>query len=380
MILDSTVRTNSFAVDACSVYSYTGATYIVNGLPVTCMAGRLQEQLESPYFRPMNILITGGAGYIGSHTAKAVALAGHVPVTYDNLSTGYRWAVRWGPFIQGDVGNYDLLVSVLRDYAVEAVIHFAASAYVNVSMHSPAEYFQNNSVNSLTLLNAMRKAGARNIVFSSTCATYGLPRQKVLSERHPQNPINPYGESKRFIERALHWYGGAYDIHWVALRYFNAAGADPEGETGEDHDPETHLNPLVISATLCQTAPVAVCGTDYPTPDGTAIRDYVHVMDLASAHIRALEYLLDGGESIALNIGTGKGHSVREVISSVERVSGQLVPQHDAARREGDPPRLVARTTLARRVLGWTPKYRDLDETIRTAWRWHSAQRSQENT
>ena len=323
----------------------------------------------------MNILITGGAGYIGSHTAKALASAGHVPVTYDNLSTGHRWAVRWGPFIQGDVGDHDLLVSVLRDYAVEAVIHFAASAYVNVSMRSPAEYFQNNSVNSLTLLNAMRKSGTRNIVFSSTCATYGLPRQAVLSERHPQNPINPYGESKRFIERALHWYGNAYDIHWVALRYFNAAGADPDGETGEDHDPETHLIPLVISATLCQTAPVAVCGTDYPTPDGTAIRDYVHVMDLASAHIRALEYLLDGGESIALNIGTGKGHSVREVISSVERVSGQPVPQHDAARREGDPPRLVARTTLARRVLGWTPKYRDLDETIRTAWRWHSTER-----
>jgi len=320
----------------------------------------------------MNILVTGGAGYIGSQTAKTLARAGHTAVTYDNLSTGHRWAVRWGPFVEGDVADHSQLVRSMREYAIEAVIHFAASAYVGVSMLQPAEYFQNNSVNSLTLLNAMREAGIRRIVFSSSCATYGLPRRIPISERQPQNPINPYGESKRFVERALAWYGHAYGMEWVALRYFNAAGADADGEIGEAHDPETHLIPLVIHAALGEAPPVQVMGIDYPTADGTAVRDYVHVMDLADAHVRALEHLFRGGASMAINLGTERGYSVREVIEAVERASGRPVPYRDAGRRQGDPASLVARTTLARRLLGWAPRYSDLDGMVRTAWSWHS--------
>jgi UDP-arabinose 4-epimerase len=343
---------------------------VENGWRGAGAAGRFLRRIAGRH-RRMNVLVTGGAGYVGSHTAKALALARYTPVTYDNLSTGHQWAVRWGPFIQGDVGDHDLLVRTLREYSIETVIHFAASAYVGESVHSPAEYFQNNSVNSLTLLNAMRETGTRHIIFSSTCATYGATGQSAISERHSQNPVNPYGESKRFVERALQWYGLAYGIRWAALRYFNAAGADPDGDIGEAHDPETHLIPLAIRAALCQTPPLEVKGVDYPTHDGTAIRDYVHVMDLASAHIRGLEYLSRGGESMALNLGTGHGHSVREVIRAVERVSGRPVPFREAGRREGDPPSLVAKTGRGRRTLGWTPRYLDIDEIARTAWNWH---------
>ena len=320
----------------------------------------------------MNVLITGGAGYIGSHTAKTLAAKGYAPVTYDNLSTGHEWAVRWGPFVLGDTADRDLLLRTLREHAIEAVIHFAASAYVGESIHSPAEYFRNNSVNSLTLLDAMREAGTPYLIFSSTCATYGVPRTETISEEHPQNPINPYGESKRFVERALEWYGRAYGIRHVILRYFNAAGADPEGEIGEDHDPETHLIPLTIQAALSQTSRLELRGVDYPTPDGTAVRDYVHVMDLASAHVRSLEHLVGGGPNMAMNIGNGRGHSIRDVIGSVERVSGLRVPFIESARREGDPPRLVAEAALARKTLGWTPEFPKLDDIIRTAWNWHA--------
>jgi UDP-arabinose 4-epimerase len=322
----------------------------------------------------LNILVTGGAGYIGSQTSKALARAQYVAVTYDNLSTGHQWAVRWGPFVQGDIADHHRLVQTMREYAIDAVIHFAASAYVGDSIRHPAEYFQNNAVNSVTLMNAMREAGTRRIIFSSSCATYGIPRRIPISERHPQNPINPYGESKRFVERVLQWYGLAYGLQWVALRYFNAAGADPDGELGETHDPETHLIPLVIQAAMGMAPPVEVKGSDYPTPDGTAVRDYVHVMDLADAHILALEYLLNGGTSMAINLGTGRGYSVRDVIHVVERVGGQPVPFYEAGRREGDPVSLVAKTTLGHRVLGWTPRYSDLDGIVRTAWNWHAGE------
>jgi UDP-glucose-4-epimerase GalE len=306
---------------------------------------------------------------------KTLTLAQHVAVTYDNLSTGHQWAVRWGPFVQGDLADHRRLVQTMNEYAIDAVIHFAASAYVGDSIRQPAEYFQNNTVNSLTLLNAMREAQTRRIIFSSSCATYGIPRRLPISERHPQNPINPYGESKRFVERALQWYELAYGLQWVALRYFNAAGADPDGELGEAHDPETHLIPRVIQAALGKAPPVEVKGSDYPTPDGTAVRDYVHVMDLADAHIRALEYLLNGGASMAINLGTGRGYSVRDVIHVVERVSGYPVPFYAAGRRDGDPTSLVAETTLGHRVLGWTPRHSDLDEIVRTAWNWHASPR-----
>lgn len=322
----------------------------------------------------MNLLVTGGAGYIGSHTAKALAQAGHSPVTYDNLSTGHRWAVRWGPFVKGDVADRRLLVDTLREHSIEAVMHFAGSASVAESIASPARYFENNSVNSLTLLNAMLEAGTRHIIFSSTCATYGNPRSAAISERSAQAPVNPYGESKLFVEKALRWYEAAYGIQWVALRYFNAAGADPEGEIGEAHDPETHVIPLAIRAALGQGPRIEVKGTDYPTPDGTAVRDYVHVMDLADAHIRALDRLLRGGASMALNLGTGRGYSVREVIQAVHRVSGHPVPAEEGGRRDGDPPFLVAKPGLARRALGWSPQYTDLDAIVRTAWNWHASQ------
>lgn len=320
----------------------------------------------------MNILVTGGAGYIGSHTAKVLATSGHTPVVLDNLSNGHEWAVRWGPFERGDLGDPAWLTGVFHRHRIEAVVHFAASAYVGESMTQPRKYFHNNTVNTLHLLDAMREAGVGRIVFSSTCATYGDPQRLPIDETHPQSPVNPYGESKLFVERILHWYGQAYDLRSVALRYFNAAGADPAGEIGEVHDPETHLLPLVIDAALGTRPPVGVFGTDYPNPDGTAIRDYIHVMDLAAAHVRALDYLAAGGASTALNLGTGRGHSVREVIAAVEKVGGRPVPRRDSPRRPGDPPSLVADASRARQVLQWTPQHADIHTIVEHAWRWHT--------
>jgi len=320
----------------------------------------------------MRVLVTGGAGYIGSHTAKALAHAGWEPVVLDDLSMGHRGAARWGPFVQGNVGNRDLLRKVLVEHRVEGVIHFAAHAFVRESVSEPRKYFRNNVVNTLALLDAMIDAGVERIVFSSTCASYGQPQSLPIAEDHPQRPINPYGESKLFIERVLHAYGQAYGLRWVALRYFNAAGADPDGELGEAHDPETHLIPLVIAAALGQRLQIDICGTDYQTPDGTAIRDYIHVMDLADAHVRALRYLRDGRDSVALNLGTGAGHSVREVIATVEHVGRRSVPVREAPRRCGDPPALVADARRAQTVLGWHPRYADLDAIVRTAWDWHA--------
>jgi len=318
------------------------------------------------------ILVTGGAGYIGSHAAKALARAGYEPVSYDNLGRGHRTAVRWGPLVEGDLADRALLVATLRRHKIAAVMHFAAFAYVGESVEQPALYFRNNVANSLSLLEAMDEAGVRHIVFSSTCATYGLPDQMPIAEDAPQRPVNPYGESKLMIERMLHWLGPARGLRHVALRYFNAAGADPAGEAGEDHDPETHLIPLVLMAALGRRAAIDIYGTDYPTPDGTAIRDYIHVQDLADAHVLALAHLLKGGDSVALNLGTGSGHSVRAVIEAAERVTGRAIARRETARRPGDPPILVADARKAKAVLGWTPQLSGLDDIIASAWAWHT--------
>jgi UDP-arabinose 4-epimerase len=320
----------------------------------------------------MRVLVTGGAGFIGSHTAKALARAGWQPVVLDDLSMGHEWAVKWGPLVHGNMGNRALLRKVMAEHRVEGVIHFAAHAYVGESVSEPRKYFQNNVTNTLTLLDAMMDTGVERIVFSSTCATYGLPESLPIGEDHPQLPVNPYGESKLFVERVLRAYGHAYGLRWINLRYFNAAGADPDGELGEDHDPETHLIPLVIAAALGQRPWVDVFGTDYPTPDGTAIRDFIHVTDLADAHVRALRYLSEGGDNVALNLGTGAGQSVRQVIATVERLGRCSVPVREVARRPGDPPALVADARQAQSVLGWQPRYADLDEIVGTAWDWYA--------
>jgi UDP-glucose-4-epimerase GalE len=320
------------------------------------------------------VLVTGGAGYIGSHACKALARAGHVPVTYDNLVYGHREAVRWGPFVEGDLADRAKVAETIRRHGVGAVMHFAAFAYVGESMQKPQLYFHNNVGNTLSLLDAMLDTGVRHIVFSSTCATYGTPDRVPMGEDTPQRPVNPYGETKLMMERALHWYGQAYGIGHVALRYFNAAGADPDGETGEAHDPETHLIPLILDAAAGRRPQIDIYGTDYPTPDGTAVRDYIHVQDLADAHVRALGYLLKGGASVALNLGTGEGRTVREVIDAAERVTGRKVPRREVARRPGDPPALVADPARAHEALGWRPAMSDLDSILRTAWSWHQKQ------
>jgi UDP-glucose-4-epimerase GalE len=317
----------------------------------------------------LRILVAGGAGYIGSHTCKALARAGHLPVVIDNLSTGNEWAVRWGAMVRGNIGDQELVAKVLRDEKIDAVMHFAASAYVGESMSQPQKYFQNNVVNSLSFLDAMRKTGVTNIVFSSSCATYGKPVYLPLDESHPQIPVNPYGDSKLFVEKVLRWYGEAYGMRWAALRYFNAAGADVDAEIGESHDPEPHLIPLVIQAAMGDRPVVGISGTDYATPDGTAIRDYIHVEDLAQAHILAMQHLASGHQSGAFNLGTGRGYSVREIIAAVERHSGQSVPISEEGRRAGDPDCLVAGAERASQILGWRPS-RGLDSIIATAWAW----------
>lgn len=320
----------------------------------------------------MVVLITGGAGYIGSHTAKFMAKAGHSPVVLDNLSFGHIYAARWGPLEKGDLADTAFVKDVFARHAIDAVIHFAANAFVGESMGNPKKYFRNNTVNTLNLLDAMVDAGVKEIVFSSTCATYGDPIRVPIDETHPQHPVNPYGESKFFVERILHWYSGAYGLKYAALRYFNAAGADPEGEIGEDHDPETHLIPLVIETALGKRPHISVFGTDYPTPDGSAVRDYIHVNDLADAHVRALEHLRRGGANLALNLGTGTGNSVREVIAAVEEVARRKVPVQEGPRRAGDPAELVADPRKARETLNWRPRYAEIRTIVEHAWKWHS--------
>jgi UDP-glucose-4-epimerase GalE len=318
-----------------------------------------------------SILVTGGAGYVGSHACKALAAAGYEPIVYDNLSRGHASAVRWGKLVRGDLHDTDLLAGTLQLYSVAAVMHFAAFANVGEAVSDPEAYYRNNVEGTLALLSAMRRARVGVLVFSSTCAVYGIPERMPIYETAPLMPINPYGETKLAIEKALLWYGNAYGLRSVALRYFNAAGASPDGDAGEAHDPETHLIPLTIRAALDDTHPIDVYGTDYPNADGTAIRDYIHVSDLADAHVRSLSFLTEGGTSTAVNLGTGRGHSVREIIAAVERVTGRRVAWREAPRRPGDPPVLVANPALAASLLGWSARHSDIDTIVRTALAWH---------
>ena len=321
-----------------------------------------------------HVLVTGGAGYIGSHACKALAAAGYVPVTFDNLVYGHRSAVRWGPFVHGDILDRAAVDAALWAWAPVAVMHFAAFAYVGESVTNPGKYYRNNVTGSLTLLEAMRDAGVDKFIFSSTCATYGVPQTMPLWEDHPQNPINSYGASKLMIERMLQDFDAAHGLRSISLRYFNAAGADPEGETGEAHDPETHLIPLVLDAAAGLRFDVTIFGDQYPTPDGTCIRDYIHVADLAQAHVLGLQALEAGAATTAYNLGNGQGFSVRQVIEVAESVTGRKVPVHIGPQRAGDPPQLVGDASRVRAELGWQPRHADLGEIIETAWRWHQRQ------
>jgi len=316
------------------------------------------------------VLVTGGAGYIGSHAAKALARAGYRVVVYDNLVAGHRKATAFGDFVEGDIADTAMLRDTLRRHAVDAVMHFAAFLDVGESVRDPARYYRNNLVGALSVLEAMTAAGVERLVFSSTCATYGEPIETPIAETHPQRPINSYGETKLAVERALPHFERAYGLQAVALRYFNAAGADPDGEIGEDHSPEIHLIPRAIEAVRGGPG-LQVFGDDYPTPDGTCLRDYIHVSDLSDAHVLALEALVETRKSGAYNLGTGHPHSVKEVIAAVETVTGKKVPWTLGPRREGDPAVLYAAPDKARAELHWTPKLPRLEQIVETAWAWH---------
>lgn len=318
----------------------------------------------------MIILVTGGAGYIGSHVAKALAKAGHFPVVFDNLSCGNSWAVQWGPFEKGDILDDDRLARLFATYQFDAVIHLAALAYVGESMLQVDRYFQNNVQGTMGLLRAMHNAGVQKIVFSSTCAVYGVPDNLPITEETVLNPCNPYGQSKLIVEQLLKWYGLCLDLKWVALRYFNAAGCDPDGEIGECHVPETHLIPSLLEALVFPGKPCPIYGSDYPTADGTCVRDYVHVSDLANAHLLALNYLNQDGRSTALNLGTSHGYSISQIVNAIESHTGMKVPIEIKPRREGDPPELVASAEYGRRLLGWAPSHSSLDQIIATSWQW----------
>jgi len=324
----------------------------------------------------MKVLVTGGAGYIGSHACKALAAKGVEPVVYDNLSRGHREAVKWGPFEQGDIGDAARVRTVLERYRPAAVMHFAAYAYVGESNENPLLYYENNVAKAVVLLRTLQDFGALPFIFSSTCATYGMPKSLPIAEDHPQEPINPYGRSKLYVERMLAEADAAYGLRSVSLRYFNAAGCDPDGEIGETHDPEPHLIPRVLAAARDQT-PVHIFGDDYDTPDGTCIRDYVHVNDIVDAHLRALDYLAAGGASCAINLANTRGYSVKEVIATAERVTGRSVPAKVMPRRPGDPPVLIGFAGKAKDVLGWTPKLPELATQIEHAWRWLSTAQRQ---
>jgi len=313
------------------------------------------------------ILVSGGAGYIGSHAARALRRSGYEAVIYDNLSTGFRRLAQGFELVEGDIADEAKLRPVLA--RVDAVMHFAAHAYVGESVENPRKYFRNNVLGALSLLNSALDAGIRRFVFSSTCAVYGIPEQIPIAEQTPREPVNPYGASKLFFENALEAYSRAYGLRSVSLRYFNAAGADESGEIGELHEPETHLIPLALAASTTNGSELQVYGSDYPTPDGTCVRDYIHVNDLADAHVRALQHLERGGDSLAINLGTGRGHSVLEVIQAAESATGRPVRRTIGPRRPGDPPILVADPAKAQSVLGWTPK-RNLADIVASAWTW----------
>jgi UDP-glucose-4-epimerase GalE len=321
---------------------------------------------------PRAVLVTGGAGYIGSHAAKALKQAGYRPIVYDSLSAGHRAAVKFGDLVEGDITDVAALRRALRDRDVGSVMHFAAFLDVGESVANPVKYYRNNVGGALAVLEAMAAESVPHLVFSSTCATYGEPIETPIVETHPQRPMNSYGESKLAVERALPHFEQAYGIRSITLRYFNAAGADPDGDLGEDHSPEIHVIPRAIEAATGGRG-LQVFGDDYPTPDGTCLRDYVHVTDLADAHVRALEVIVETGRSSVYNLGTGRPHSVKAVIDTVERVSGRTVPWTLAPRRQGDPAILYASPQKAQTELRWTPRFADLDAIVGTAWRWHQA-------
>lgn len=319
----------------------------------------------------MAILVCGGAGYIGSHINKQLHKEGYETVVFDNLIYGHREAVKWGTFEQGDLKNIEDLERVFEKYQIDAVFHFAAFAYVGESVQEPEKYYYNNVANTLNLLHVMKKYGCKKIIFSSTCATYGEPERVPITEDMPQNPINPYGATKLMMERIFKDYQKAYGMEFVVLRYFNAAGADPDGEIGESHNPETHIIPLVLDAASGRREDIKVFGNDYDTPDGSCVRDYVHVYDLGTAHLLALHYLEAGKESDFFNLGNENGTSVLEVIKSVKKVTGREFKVTLVGRRDGDPAKLVGSSEKAQKVLGWKPKYADIDSIVEHAWKWH---------
>lgn len=317
------------------------------------------------------ILVTGGAGYIGSHCCKQLHSRGYLPVTIDNLVYGHAKNVRWGPFYDGDIGDDLLLERVFAEHDIRAVMHFAAYAYVGESVKDPRKYYTNNLGNTIALLEKVLQHAVPSFIFSSTCATYGLPQALPIDEEHPRAPINPYGRSKHMIEQILSDYSKAYDLRFTCLRYFNAAGADPDGEIGEDHTPETHLIPLILDVARGRRKKLEVFGSDYDTDDGSCVRDYIHVTDLAAAHVIALEKLLQGAPSDVINLGTGDGYSVLQVIEQAAAITGSPVPFKIVERRPGDPAVLIASNTKARKQLGWKPEHSDLKTIIQTAWNWH---------
>ncbi|BAW96969.1 UDP-glucose 4-epimerase [[Synechococcus] sp. NIES-970] len=320
------------------------------------------------------VLVTGGAGYIGSQAVLSLQRRGYRVIVLDNLVYGHRdlvESVLKAELIVGDTGDRPLLDQIFADYAIDAVMHFAAYAYVGESVTEPAKYYRNNVVGTLTLLEAMVAAGVKQFVFSSTCATYGEPTEIPIPESHPQNPINPYGMSKLMVEKILWDFDRAYGLRSVMFRYFNAAGADPAGNLGEDHNPETHLIPLILFAALGKRESISIFGTDYPTADGTCIRDYIHVSDLADAHVLGLEYLLQGGSTDAFNLGNGNGFSVQEVIAAARKITGKNIQAIAGDRRPGDPPSLVGSSEKARTILGWQPQYANLELILQHAWHWH---------
>lgn len=320
----------------------------------------------------MGILVTGGAGYIGSAIVEDLHKKGEKVVVLDNLVYGHREAVSAEvPFYEGEIGDKSLVEKIVKEHAIDACMHFSAFAYVGESVEKPEKYYENNFVQTLHLLNVLVENGAKKFIFSSTCATYGEPQYVPIDEKHPQNPVNPYGWSKFMVERALEDYDRAYGLKFVALRYFNACGASEA--CGEDHDPETHLIPLILFAAQGKRDSIAIFGDDYPTPDGTAIRDYIHISDLSQAHLLGLDYLRGGGESQFINLGNGGGYSVKEVIEAARKVTGKPIEAVVAPRRAGDPSRLVANAAKAREILGWNPQFPEIEKIIESAWKWHDA-------
>ena len=320
------------------------------------------------------ILVTGGAGYIGSHVCKALAADGFLPVSYDNLSRGHKWAVKWGPLVVGDIEDRVSLKAALQTHQPSAVVHLAAFAYVEESVRNPLLYYRNNLAGSLSLIAAMNECGVTRLVFSSTCTVYGDLDHSPVSEAQAPAPANPYAASKLAVENLIRDCAVGRDFSSVILRYFNAAGCDPDGEIGEAHDPETHLIPLVLLAASGHAGPITINGTDYPTDDGSCVRDYVHVADIAQAHVSAVSHLLDGGEALTLNLSNGKGYSVKQVVETAEQVTGKKIPVRFGPRRLGDSAILVGESTQAETKLGWIPKRSSIEDQIMDAWKWHQKQ------